>query len=778
MDQRANPVGLLMRRLPRTALTILKTPWIWAGLLFAGVAVQFSYHPWAVGNTTDLLSLANSLDFKGIVIDGFTAAVRYRPLLLVAVDLLHGIVGANLNVFKAITIVQFAGILWCLVALCRVSTGYQALAACLALSCFVGLHTSRILFGFFPLNHHSLVLLSLLAIAVLGMRARRSWNPVCYFAVCLALPLAIETGLLLPPMLVSLWWAGAPGVQRRDVAWGLGGAMLYVVVRTTFSSAGADVPWIHDGSGLGFGQIEPDGFSDAFGEAPYLFWVYNVMASLMTVLFSEPRGGTFEFIHSLIEGNTPPWRWIQLATSVVTTCTGIVVLMRPRLEGHHRQLLVLGCILILSSSLLGFLYTRDRVVVVAGAGYALLVFLMASLLVESGKYRRAGSVALVVVLLAGWTWRSAESMLVVRDRAFESYSAWVQRVPLQPSNTADSSLFATMHVASIISPPPDPHCAPRWTRRYFERHLGSLITNCANADDYGFEGFPVIHVRWVDSLGNTQRTALERSLGLYAAEHHEGATWRYQVPDTSPQRFDTIVAHGMVADTYGFDRAADARFGPVIRVRWVETLEDTERTALERSLGLYRAEHSEGSTWRYQMPDASPQRLRTIVTHAMVADTNGFDRGTLELDAPGGNVARLAAQPPVYTSGWHPPESDPTTPESTWRWTQQTAALSFANPGADAVLYLDYAGRPDVFADVPQTVTVSAGDQVLQSFVADAAGWRLRRIPLSQAVLGTDDTVEIQIAVDRTFVPASLPTGGRDRRDLGIQVYHAFVVLR
>ena len=109
MDKRVNPVRFLMRRLPRMALTILKAPWIWAGLLFAGVAVQFSYHPWAFDNTTDLLSLANSLDFKGIVIDGFTSAVRYRPLLYVGIDLVHGIVGANLTVFKAITIVQFAG---------------------------------------------------------------------------------------------------------------------------------------------------------------------------------------------------------------------------------------------------------------------------------------------------------------------------------------------------------------------------------------------------------------------------------------------------------------------------------------------------------------------------------------------------------------------------------------------------------------------------------------------------------------------------------------------
>ena len=226
------------------------------------------------------------------------------------------------------------------------------------------------------------------------------------------------------------------------------------------------------------------------------------------------------------------------------------------------------------------------------------------------------------------------------------------------------------------------------------------------------------------------------------------------------------------------DDPAVVNIGPFIRVRWVETLGDARRTILERALGLYRAEHSEGTTWRYQVPDASPQRLRTIVTHDMVTDTDGFDRGSLELDATAGDIARLAVQPLVYTSGWHPPESDPTVPESTWRWTRQTATLSLANPNADALFYLDFAARPDAFADGPQTVTVSIDDQVLQSFVADATGQGLHGIPLSLAALGTRDRVEIQIAVDRTFVPATLPAGGRDRRDLGIQVYRAFVILR
>ena len=72
----------------------------------------------------------------------------------------------------------------------------------------------------------------------------------------------------------------------------------------------------------------------------------------------------------------------------------------------------------------------------------------------------------------------------------------------------------------------------------------------------------------------------------------------------------------------------------VIKVRWVDNLGDTERTVLERALGLDRAEHSDGTTWSYQVLIASPERLHAIVSHDMVADTAGFDRASLQLHAP------------------------------------------------------------------------------------------------------------------------------------------------
>ena len=63
-----------------------------------------------------------------------------------------------------------------------------------------------------------------------------------------------------------------------------------------------------------------------------------------------------------------------------------------------------------------------------------------------------------------------------------------------------------------------------------------------------------------------------------------------------------------------------------------------------------------------------------------------------------------------------------------------------------------------------------------KSFVADASGRRRRqRIPLPAAALGNRDRTEIQITVDRTFVPANLIAGSRDVRELGIKVYHAAV---
>jgi hypothetical protein len=64
----------------------------------------------------------------------------------------------------------------------------------------------------------------------------------------------------------------------------------------------------------------------------------------------------------------------------------------------------------------------------------------------------------------------------------------------------------------------------------------------------------------------------------------------------------------------------------------------------------------------------------------------------------------------------------------------------------------------------------------VDSFPLPAGRTELRRIKLSSAQLGTADTVELRISVDRTFVPATVPAlKSNDPRELGVRVFRAFV---
>lgn len=131
----------------------------------------------------------------------------------------------------------------------------------------------------------------------------------------------------------------------------------------------------------------------------------------------------------------------------------------------------------------------------------------------------------------------------------------------------------------------------------------------------------------------------------------------------------------------------------------------------------------------------------------------------------------------VYTNGWHSEEHNEAGTES-WTWTTRVGSLAFKNPRTDLMLYLEYDARPDAFAGQPQRVTVTVAGQVVASFLAESDARRLEQIDIPAAALGTTEMADIRIEVDRTFVPAALAAGGRDERELGIRVYHAFAERR
>jgi hypothetical protein len=131
----------------------------------------------------------------------------------------------------------------------------------------------------------------------------------------------------------------------------------------------------------------------------------------------------------------------------------------------------------------------------------------------------------------------------------------------------------------------------------------------------------------------------------------------------------------------------------------------------------------------------------------------------------------------VSKDGWHPAENPPNNTAVEWQWTKQAATLAFKNPKKDCLFYLDVDHPANVFTE-PQQVQVSMGGQVIDQFTLDASQQMLRKIRLTAAQFGTGEMAEIQISVDKTYVPALLNAANKkDTRELGVRVFHTYVQL-
>ena len=145
-------------------------------------------------------------------------------------------------------------------------------------------------------------------------------------------------------------------------------------------------------------------------------------------------------------------------------------------------------------------------------------------------------------------------------------------------------------------------------------------------------------------------------------------------------------------------------------------------------------------------------------------------------------VARLQLTPQtenvftVFKDGWYPAEVAEHNASVEWQWTKKQATLSFKNPKKDSLFYLELKD-PGTFNE-PQQVQVSLGGEAVDRFALGPKQEVLRKIPLPAARLGSVDLAELEISVDKTFVPALLDPNSKDPRELGVRVFHAFVDAR
>lgn len=132
----------------------------------------------------------------------------------------------------------------------------------------------------------------------------------------------------------------------------------------------------------------------------------------------------------------------------------------------------------------------------------------------------------------------------------------------------------------------------------------------------------------------------------------------------------------------------------------------------------------------------------------------------------------------VFKDGWHPSETAARDQGLEWQWTKGTATLAFKNPKKDAVFYFDL-DSPGKELHGDQHVTVTLGGQAVEAFDLAPDARSLHKIALAGSLMGDAELTELQISVDKTFVPAVVSGGtSKDPRELGVRVFHAYVDAR
>jgi hypothetical protein len=239
--------------------------------------------------------------------------------------------------------------------------------------------------------------------------------------------------------------------------------------------------------------------------------------------------------------------------------------------------------------------------------------------------------------------------------------------------------------------------------------------------------------------------------------------------------------------TYKFVVANDAKFAEDYRVMLHIVDADDEL--------MWTDDHDPPTPTTQWQPGQTVEYTRTVFVpiypyvgeaslHVGLYSPTSQTRLTLQGDDVGQRAyraGRLQLQPQsenlftIFKEGWHPAEVAEHNASVQWQWTKKQATLAFKNPQKDATFYLSLDNPGGVFNE-NQQVTVSLNNAVVDQFELTPKNEVLRRIALKADQMGGAEMSELQVTVDKTFVPMQV-TGGssKDPRELGVRVFHAFI---
>ena len=373
----------------------------------------------------------------GAFTSGATDAGYFRPLRAAQIQALfeisNGHYFAAFKGFQAATVlVTFALFLLVL----QVDSRERVAALLFALTVLTGVHTFRgTVWEAYPVNH-SLEVVAFCLLAFVLARSRGGWGTdVAAALTFVAATFTVESGLLVWVVVVAAWLTGARGISRRGVVIVTALLAAYLVMRFGYLRTG--VPALSErSSGFGLQQLGPGELQRRFGAWPYGFYAYNVISSILTVLFSEPRAGIWtvpsEFLRGRIAGGTI----INIVSSTVTTALVVWFVVNRRREwlqckfDRDDQVVFVAVAVIVANAVISYGYTKDEIMGPAGVFYALAVFAAIASMARGADLSgpRHGMVALTIVVAisaSGWVVRAAGLHYQMHLMAFYDRNEWV-----------------------------------------------------------------------------------------------------------------------------------------------------------------------------------------------------------------------------------------------------------------------------------------------------------------------------------------------------------------
>jgi len=445
-------------------------PLAWALVLTCVLGIGFSTVSWPLGDVYPNLQRAVDLNWAQTFVAAFERGVEYRPLLTILTKGAYEVAGLQLWMYRLFVLLQLFAVVAALVVLFRPRGSWRAVAACIAVSCVLGLHSSRSVFLFVPINQYTPSLCLLLVAAILAIDERRRALDWLFFPLTIGALFFLESGILMLPLVAALYLTKAPGASTRALACTIAAVAVYVAIRLSLTSE--PLPAVgYAESGLGFADVDRARLREIFAHAPWLFWAYNIVATFLSVVVGEPNAGKYRFVETLLHGNTPTWMWFRIGLTIATTAVAVAAL-RTRVTGRDARLVVVGLVLLLFGSALGYLYTRERIGLSAGFGYAILLYAALSGVLERqyvDAWRRTATVAAVTVLACGWLLRDVEMYLHMRDSAWENHLEWTTRFEGVRASRGDTRLLYDLRAAALSRTPADPRRDPAWSYSVFER---------------------------------------------------------------------------------------------------------------------------------------------------------------------------------------------------------------------------------------------------------------------------------------------------------------------